>query len=137
MTAITPLIRRRQNIARAVQRQQRRKPGAPLQPKEPLFYGRNRREERRSVGEYLRQNREHEQGLLARLQRTAPWECAEALMYRRIRRVEQAFSARRLKAAYARLEAGVPLHRAEQRLANLYDTLACVEADRRMWRNAF
>lgn len=136
-TTLTRLELRRIHNARAAARRISRQVGRKLQPKEPLFYGSNRREERQHVGAYLQQQREHERDELARLQRNAPWERAEYLHQQRIDRAEQAFSPRRLKAAYARIEAGVPLHRAEQRLARLYAIAECIEADQRMWRNCF
>lgn len=133
---LTRLELRRIHNARAAARRISRQVGGKLHPKEPLFYGRSRREERRSIGAYLRQQREAEQEMLAE----APdwWAQRHIWMQRRLDRLE--LNPRRMKALHKKLDADTPralLGRAERRLAYHYDDLKCMEHDALMLRNCY
>ena len=117
---MTRLELRRIANARAAARRISRQVGCKPQPKEPLFYGRTRREERRYAGMFKADELEIEREMLA-APGASRWNCREIWIRRRMDRLE--LSPRRMKALHKKLEAGVPrdtLGRAERRLFDIY-----------------
>lgn len=110
-----------------------------LPPKEPIFYGSNRREERRHVGIYRAWQRQQDAEVAAD-PATHPYDRAEIRMRARMERAESALSPRRLKRLHQRLDKKVPrdlLGRAELRMLRLYEIQGCMDADQQMLANAY